>query len=176
MKEKKYILTKEVAAEKLIRLALEIAEHLPDNGAVPVLVGIQSGGGAIAKKIQSNLAQYAGVESSILSLKFENKDLKTITWDQPAPDFEDKTVILVDDVCNSGKTIFYALKPFLETAPESIRTLVMVERLHKKFPIKSDFVGLTKATTEQDYIHVEIENDEIIGAYVDEIANYAHKK
>ncbi len=175
MKDKKYILTQEAAAEKLIRLSLEVAEHLTEENNDLILVGIQKGGYSIAKKLQHEIEKYTDVKTSLLALNFADKDLKDVTLDQSI-DFNGKNILLIDDVSNSGKTMFYALRPFLDFFPNSIRTLVLVERLHKTFPIKSDFVGLTKATTVADYIHVEIENDEVLGAYIDEIANYANKK
>ena len=76
-------------------------------------------------------------------------------------------MILVDDVSNSGRTLLYALKPLLDVHPRRIQTLVLVERMHKLFPVKPDYVGLSVATASQDYIRVEIEEGEIIGAYVE---------
>lgn len=81
-------------------------------------------------------------------------------------DFNDKNILLVDDVANSGKTLLYALKPLLAFHPKRIQTLVLVERMHKLFPVKPDFVGLSVATTLQDNIIVEVEGDEITGAYI----------
>ncbi|MFX8624421.1 phosphoribosyltransferase family protein, partial [Acinetobacter baumannii] len=81
-------------------------------------------------------------------------------------DFNDKNVLIVDDVANSGKTLLYALKPLLSFHPKRIQTLVLVERMHKLFPVKPDYVGLSVATTLQDMIIVEVANNEINGAYI----------
>ena len=81
-------------------------------------------------------------------------------------DFNNKNVILVDDVSNSGRTLLYALKPLLNSQPNRVQMLVLVERMHKQFPIKPDYVGMSLATTVEDYIQVVIENDEIEGAFI----------
>ncbi len=67
---------------------------------------------------------------------------------------------------NSGKTLLYALKPFLFFQVKKIQTLVLVERTHKAFPVTSDYVGLSVATTVQEHIVVETEGSEILGAYL----------
>ncbi len=75
-------------------------------------------------------------------------------------------VVVIDDVTNSGRTLLYALKPLLEFHPKSIQTLVMVERMHKLFPVNPDYVGLSVATTLQEHIQVEVEGDVVTGAYI----------
>ena len=74
--------------------------------------------------------------------------------------------MLVDDVANSGRTLLYDLKPFLQTYPKKIQTLVLVERSHKLFPVQTDFVGLSISTTIQEHIIVETNGDEIAGAWL----------
>jgi pyrimidine operon attenuation protein/uracil phosphoribosyltransferase len=76
-------------------------------------------------------------------------------------------IIIIDDVSNSGKTLSYALKPFLEFHPKKIRTLVLVERSHTSFPVRPDYVGLSVATTIQEHIFVEVKGEELIGAYME---------
>ena len=71
-----------------------------------------------------------------------------------------------DDVANSGKTMLYAMKPFLAFHPKKIQTLALVERTHKKYPVKTDYVGLSVATTLQEHIFVDVESDTIKGAYL----------
>jgi pyrimidine operon attenuation protein/uracil phosphoribosyltransferase len=74
---------------------------------------------------------------------------------------------LIDDVANSGKTLSFALKPFLEYQPKKIQTLVLVERSHKAFPVQPDYVGLSVATTIQEHIYVEVEGETVMGAYLE---------
>ena len=67
-----------------------------------------------------------------------------------------KVVIIVDDVANTGRTIYYAIKPLLDTLPKKVEVAVLVDRKHKSFPIQSDYVGLSLATTLKENIDVQI--------------------
>ena len=64
--------------------------------------------------------------------------------------------IIVDDVANTGRTIFYAFKPLLEVLPKKVEVAVLINREHKSFPIKVDYQGLSLATTVQENIEVNI--------------------
>lgn len=165
MSEKKYILSKEAAEEKLHRMALEIAENISEDDAPLVLIGIRQSGLAIAEKLSAYLMPYLKVFVQIISVSFD-KHLPVDVVMSEGVDFTDKNVIVVDDVSNTGRTLMYALKPLLDFHPKRVQTLVLVERMHKLYPIKPDYVGLSVATTTHDYIHVETENGEIIGAYI----------
>ena len=67
-----------------------------------------------------------------------------------------KMIIVVDDVANSGKTLLYAMKPFLNFHPRKIESLVLVGRTHKAFPVQPDYTGLFLSTTLQEHIYVEV--------------------
>ena len=84
----------------------------------------------------------------------------------PHADFDQKVVIIADDVANTGKTMLYALKPFLARNPKKIQTVVLVERSHKLFPIQTDYAGLSIATTLQEHIRVEAEGEVLTGAWL----------
>ena len=71
-----------------------------------------------------------------------------------------KVIVLVDDVLDSGKTMIYALQPFLNADIKKIRTVVLVDRNHKRFPVAADFVGISLATTLQEHVTVNFENEE----------------
>ena len=85
----------------------------------------------------------------------------------PSLDVNGKIVLLVDDVANSGRTLTYAIKPYLEAHPKSIQTLVLVDRTHKKFPIQPDYVGFSLASTLQEYIDLDVEEGVIKGAWME---------
>jgi pyrimidine operon attenuation protein/uracil phosphoribosyltransferase len=68
-------------------------------------------------------------------------------------------VIVIDDVLNSGKTMLYALRPFLSADIKKIRTVVLIDRNHKRFPVAADFSGLSLSTTLKEHVFVEFEND-----------------
>ena len=71
-------------------------------------------------------------------------------------ELKNKTVIIVDDVANTGRTLFYAFKPFMGILVKKMQVAVLVDRKHKSFPIQVDYVGLSLATTLNDNIDVKI--------------------
>ena len=166
MSEKRYIINKEVAAQKLQRMALEIAEQLDGDTTDLITIGVKNSGMVIAEKVGALLLQYLKSPIKIIGLTLDKHQPKEVVLSEPDIDFNGKNVILVDDVANSGRTLLYALKPLLAFHPKQIQTLVLVERMHKLFPIKSDYIGLTIATTLQDHIQVEVENGEVVGAFI----------
>lgn len=163
---KDFILSKESAQEKLHRMALQIAENISDDPTPLFLIGIEKNGLAIAQKIAVYLKNYLNSPIDIITVSLNKTRPREVTLSQQC-DFDDKNIILIDDVSNSGKTLLYALKPLLEFNPKRIQTLVMIERMHKVFPIKPDYVGLSLATTDNDHIRVEVENGEITGVIFD---------
>jgi pyrimidine operon attenuation protein/uracil phosphoribosyltransferase len=165
MADKNYVLSYEAAQEKLHRMALEIAELVSEDEVPLVLIGIRQSGKVIAKKIASFLEQYIKVQPQVISVILDKDLPKEVTLSEEI-DFTGKNVIFVDDVSNSGRTLMYALRPLLDFQPMRVLILVLVERMHKQFPIKPDFVGVSVATTVEDYIQVEIKNGEVIGAFV----------
>ncbi len=161
---KKYILNKNLAARKLERMALEIAERNTEAEHL-VLAGICESGSTIAVKLLPMLQKEFCGKIDLVKVLLDKRNPETVTI-EPMTDFNNKVVIIVDDVANSGKTMTYAIKPFLDYWPQKIQTLVLVERTHKTFPISADYVGLSVATTLQEHIFVETEGEEIVGAYL----------
>ncbi|HMZ47287.1 MAG TPA: phosphoribosyltransferase family protein [Chitinophagaceae bacterium] len=166
MPDKKYILNKQEASLKIKRLALEVAEILISNKNEIIIIGIKKNGVTIAEKVAELLKQYVQQPLTVLQLSLNKATANFIELSENI-DFTNKYVLLCDDVVNSGKTLLYALKPILEQYPASIQTLVLVERMHTLFPIKADFVGISLTSTLQNNIVVEIENNEITGAYLE---------
>ena len=151
--EKNYILSPEVAARKLKRMAFEILENnFGETGFI--LAGIRESGTAIAKRIQDLLTEIAGIHTELITVNLDKKNPKSVTLSKNL-ELRDRVVILIDDVCNTGKTLLYAIKPFLDSDPKKIQTLVLVERSYNAFPVKPDYVGLSVATTLQEHIYVE---------------------
>ncbi len=165
MAEKNYVLTKEAALEKLHRMALQIAEDISEEDAPLILIGIRQSGMIIARQISTFLQHYMKADVRLLSVLLDKHQPAEITISEEM-NFNDKNVILIDDVSNSGRTLMYALKPLLNYHPNRVQMLVLVERMHKQFPIKPDYVGVSVATTVKDYIQVEIEDGEIKGAFI----------
>jgi pyrimidine operon attenuation protein/uracil phosphoribosyltransferase len=164
MSDKKYILSKEVAAKKLRRLALEIIENNAEEKEL-ILAGIRGCGTVVASCIQKNIEALSTLKTKLLTLTLDKRNPTDVGLSE-AIDFNNKTVVLIDDVANSGKTILYALKPFLSFHPKSIQVLVLVERTHTSFPVTADYVGLSVSSTSQEHIFVEVSETEVLGAYL----------
>ena len=165
MAEKKYILNREGAEQKLHRMALELAEHVSGDTSPVIIIGIRNSGMVIAEKVGALLKPYISNEVKIISVTMDKTHPTTVELSEKI-DFNQLHVVIADDVTNSGRTLLYALKPLLYFHAKTIQILVLVERMHKLFPVKPDYVGLSVATTLQEHIQVEVENGEVVGAYV----------
>ena len=163
---RKTILTRIQAEQKLHRMALELAEKLSGDDAQLIIIGIRKNGEVIAAQIANYLKKYIPNPITQLWVQMDKSHPDTIEISEPL-DFSGKHVLLVDDVTNSGRTLLYALKPLINSYPLSIQTLVLVERMHNQFPVKADYVGFSVATTLQEHIQVEVENGEVLGAYIE---------
>lgn len=163
-KQRILILDKERIAWKLQRMAYEVWEHNSNEKSV-TLVGIQDSGLAIAKNLANKLQEISSLEVDVISVKMNKKQpLKNdIAIDK---DLSGRSVVLVDDVANSGKTLLYALKPLLEFEMKKILIAVLVDRKHKSYPISPDIVGHSVATTLQEHIEVETSGETITAAYL----------
>lgn len=166
MENVNYILSAEEAAHKLERMALQIAETLQGDDADLYLIGITNAGTSIAKKLQAHLQDYLSNNTHTLSVKLNKKQPDDVFLSEDI-DANDKNIIIVDDVTNSGRTLLFAVKPLLAFIPRRIQTLVMIERMNRHFPVKPDYVGKSVATPGNENIVVVIEEDEIVGAYIE---------
>ena len=164
MTGRKQILTAEVANKKLRRMALQVVEQNHAEKQL-VLIGIKAHGTVIAEKIRQFLKEVFTGEVIVLELSMDKKNPLTIDL-SGGMDFNDKTILLIDDVANSGRTMLYALKPLLEQLPKKIQTMALVERTHKTFPVDVDYVGLSVSTTADEHISVEVEKGEVTGAWM----------
>lgn len=165
MTHNNYVLTKEEAHEKLHRMALQIAEDISEEETPLVLIGIRQSGMMIARQISSFLKLYVKANIQLLSAMLDKHSPSDVILSEEM-NLTGKNIILIDDVSNSGRTLMYALKPLLNYHPKRVQILVLVERMHKQFPIKPDYVGLSVATTLEDYIQVVTEDAEIKGAFI----------
>jgi len=162
---KKYILDAATTAKKLERMAYEIVEDNIDEKEI-ILAGIRVSGSIVAKNIQRLLAGICSIKTELITIDLDKKNPKEVRLSKEI-DFTGKVIVVIDDVANSGKTMLYAMKPFLQFHPKKIQTLALVERTHKTFPVSTDFSGLSVATTVQEHIYVEVDGDAVKGAYME---------
>ena len=164
MEQRKQIMTAEVANKKLRRMALQVVEQ-NYNETQLILIGIKNNGTVIAEKIRQYLKEVFSGEVIILELSMDKKNPLQVSLNA-AIDFNNKNIILIDDVANSGRTMLYALKPLLNQLPKKIQTLALVERTHKSFPVDVDYVGFSVSTTLDEHILVEVADGEVTGAWL----------
>jgi pyrimidine operon attenuation protein/uracil phosphoribosyltransferase len=165
MSTKNYILDRSTAEKKMRRMALEIIENNFDEKEI-ILAGIRESGGVVAKNIRRMIAENSDLKTELISVDLDKKNPKDIRLGKGV-DFNNKVIILIDDVANTGKTLLYALKPLLDFYPKKIQTLVLVERKHNSFPVRPDYIGLSIATTLQEHIFVEVDEEKVLGAYME---------
>lgn len=162
--QKNYILDEEKAMMKMRRMAFEILENNSEDDSL-VIAGISGNGIVIADIMVSLIREISGRTPEQVTIQLDKQHPTTVTI-SPEIDLNDKVVVIVDDVTNSGKTITYGLKPFLLYYPKKIQTLVLVERSHTKFPVHANYVGHSLSTFLHEHIFVEVDGREIKGAYV----------
>ena len=154
-----FILSKEIAYQKIHRMAYEIVEQNVNEKQI-ILAGIKQNGSVIAEALYQFLKEIFKGEIKIIEIKIDKKDPKNISLSEEI-NFDNKVILVVDDVANSGKTLLYALRPFLDFYPKKIQTLVLVERSYKEFPVSPDYVGLSVSTASTEKIIVEVSKGEI---------------
>jgi pyrimidine operon attenuation protein/uracil phosphoribosyltransferase len=147
--------------QKLQRMALEILER--NNGQRVLLAGIHKSGFDLAEMIAGYLAAFSetGYPVYRISINKQRPLENPVTSDIPEEQLKDATLIIVDDVQNSGKTMMYSIRHFLNFPLRSVQTCVLVDRSHNKFPVKSDYVGISLSTTLQEHVTVEVNGKEV---------------
>jgi pyrimidine operon attenuation protein/uracil phosphoribosyltransferase len=163
-KERIIILDKERIDRKLERMAYQLWEHNSNEESV-ILLGIEKTGAVVAKNLALRLKKISPLKVEVFSIKMNKKNPLQDNIDLNI-DLSNKSVVLVDDVANSGKTLMYALLPIMQYEPKKLMIAVLVDRKHKSFPVSSDIVGHSVATTLQDHIEVEYKGKEITIAYL----------
>ncbi len=153
--------------QKIRRLAIEILEHNYEEPEI-ILAGINNRGMAFARLLHAELVAISSQKITLTHLRINPADPLSveIKIDLPIPYLEEKTIILVDDVANTGRTIFYACKPILDTLPKKVEVAVMVDRTHKSFPVKVDYFGMSLATTLLENIDVQIPENQAFGVFL----------
>ncbi len=151
------ILNDRQIAQKVKRLAIEILEH---NFGEPeiILAGINNNGMVFSELLMQELTNMSNIPITVTRIRLNpaNPLAADIILEMPPEAVKDKVLIIVDDVANTGRTIFYAIKPILEVLPKKVEVAVLIDRSHKSFPIRVDYYGLSLATTLKNNIDVQI--------------------
>ena len=145
---------------KIKRIAYQIYESNVNETEV-ILAGIDSNGFILAKKLKSTLDKISDLKSILCKVVIDKKDpLSKITTSLKKEEYSNKSIILIDDVLNSGSTLIYGVKHFLDVPLKQFKTAVLVNRNHKKFPVKADFKGISLSTSLNEHVEVVLEGKE----------------
>jgi len=151
---------------KTRRIAYQIYENNINEKEI-IIAGIAKNGFLFAERIKKELEDISPISAILCKVEMDKKNLlKPISTSLKEADYTDKSLVLVDDVLNSGGTLIYAVKHFLNVPLKKFKTAVLVNRNHKKYPIKADFKGISLSTSLQEHINV-IFNDTDAVAYLE---------
>ncbi len=150
------ILDHDQVKHKIKRIAFQIAEVYHSHDTI-ILAGIADGGYVFAKKIKLILSKILDKDIQLCKVTIDKKNPSgTITTSINSSEYKNKGVVLCDDVLNSGTTLIYGVKHFLDVPLKKLKTAVLVNRNHKKYPVKADFKGISLSTTMENHIEVEL--------------------
>jgi pyrimidine operon attenuation protein/uracil phosphoribosyltransferase len=153
------ILNHDQVRNKIRRIAYQIAEVYMEHDQL-ILAGIADGGFVLAKKLKEELKNICEIEVLLCEVTMDKKNpLHTVKTSLSTDQYKNKGIVLCDDVLNSGTTLIYAVRHFLEVPIKKFKTAVLVNRNHKKFPVKADFKGISLSTTMEEHVQVDIESE-----------------
>lgn len=157
--ENNIILTNTQINHKIRRIALQIIESNVDESKI-ILAGITNNGFLIAEKLKTIIESYASIEVVLCEVFINKKNLLSeVKLSINIDDYKKSSVVIVDDVLHSGATLIYAVKYFLNTPLKQLKTAVLINRNHKKFPVKADFKGLSLSTSINEHVEVVFNSD-----------------
>ncbi|HMT29830.1 MAG TPA: phosphoribosyltransferase family protein [Bacteroidia bacterium] len=162
-KARTLLLNNHQISQRIERIAYQIYEDNFEEKEI-IIIGIWQNGFLLAQKIQKALGQICDLKTRLLELRIDkhNQVEHEVTISGPNEDLIGKSIILVDDVLNSGKTLIYSMKAILNIDTRKIRTVLLVDRDHRRYPILTDFVGMTLSTTFQEHVSVEFGNEDAV--------------
>ena len=130
-----------------------------------IMLGIEKKGQLFAHLLAKELNKLSEKNNKVLQgcivMDKEEPSVSNTSVSLSPKQLKESTIILVDDVLNSGKTLMYAAAYIMQFNVRLMRTVVLVDRKHRRFPIKADYVGLTLSTTLKEHIQVEFKGKEV---------------
>lgn len=158
--ESSIILTNDQIQNKTRRIAYQIYETNSNEKEI-IIAGISGNGFIFAAKIASILRSISDLEVTLCEVIIDKKNpLKKIVTNLDTKEYTNKSLVLVDDVLYSGTTLIYGIKHFLEVPLKKFKTAVLVNRNHKKYPVKADFKGISLSTSLREHVSVVFSNND----------------
>tara|TARA_B110000003_G_scaffold275454_1_gene318132 strand:- start:582 stop:1079 length:498 start_codon:yes stop_codon:yes gene_type:complete len=159
--DKKKILDNSQIKRKIKRISLQIIESNINEEEI-ILAGVEKNGFLLAKELNKEINNLSDLNTIVCNIKIDKKNpINSTSISVDLSSFQSKSIVVIDDVLNSGSTLMYAVKYFLETDLKQLKTAVLVDRNHKKFPIKADFKGVSLSTSLQNHVNVVFSEDSI---------------
>ena len=156
---KNIILTNQQIEHTIKRIAYQIYETFVEEDEI-VIAGITANGYTFAEKIAQTLSTISPTKISLCEVHInKQKPELPITTSLTKEQYRNKGLVLVDDVLSSGTTLIYAVRHFLDVPLKKFKTVVLVDRNHKKFPIKADFKGISLSTSLLEHVDVVFDNN-----------------
>jgi len=156
------ILTNSQVDQKIRRIAFQIYESNSNETEI-IIAGIANNGYLFAEKIQTVLSEISSLEIQLCKVTIDKKNpITPIITSLNTNQYQNKSLVLIDDVLNSGTTLIYAVKHFLDVPLKRFKTAVLVNRNHKKYPVKADFKGISLSTSTKEHVVVEFNDNETI--------------
>ena len=161
IEEKNIILNDKQIRSKLKRISYQIVETNMKTSKL-IIAGIEPKGYKIAKELQKITDSISKLDVQLCKVIIDKeKPRNPVKTSLKESDYKNKSIVLVDDVLNSGSTLIYGVKHFLNVELKQFKTAVLVNRNHKKFPVKADFKGISLSTSMQNHVKVEFKGPNI---------------
>jgi len=151
------ILDQKQIDHKIRRIAYQIFENNVSEKEV-IIAGIFENGFIFAKKIKNVIEKISPIKVVMCKVMIDKKNpILPITTSLETEAYKNKSLVLVDDVLHSGTTLIYGIKHFLQVPLKQFNTAVLVDRNHKKYPVKADFKGISLSTSINENVSVVFE-------------------
>lgn len=144
---------------KIRRIAFQIYESNVYENEI-ILAGIDKNGYIFAQKIKDVIENISAIKPVLCKVNIDRKKpWKSIKTSLNSEEYSNKSIVLVDDVLNSGTTLIYGVKHFLNVPLKQFKTAVLVNRNHKKYPVKADFKGISLSTSLNEHVSVSLDGN-----------------
>ncbi len=148
--------------QKIKRIAYQVYETNSTEKEI-VIAGISKNGYVLAEKLAQVVAEISPIKTTLCEVFIDKKNpINSVSTSIERTEYENKALVLVDDVLNSGTTLIYAVKHFLDVPLKKFKTAVLVDRNHKKYPVKADFKGISLSTSIKEHVNVEFKDEQTI--------------
>ena len=160
--EKSLILDADHVKQKIRRMAFEIYENNFKEKTI-VIAGIDGQGHVLAKLLAKQVESISPIEVKLVKISMDKlaPQQTDIELDCELKDVKKKSIVLVDDVLNTGRTFTYAMKPFLSVEVKKIETAVLINRGHTSFPVHARYTGYELSTTIKEHVEVKLSKEEM---------------